>query len=61
MPLADQLVTLGAVGIGAAASYLATSFAERARHRRELSGRWEERRFEVYSAYITQAVRDRPR
>jgi hypothetical protein len=55
MPLADQLVTLGAVGIGAAASYLATSFAERARHRRELSGRWEERRFEIYSAYITQA------
>lgn len=54
MSIADQIVTLSAVVVGATASYLVTSLSERARYQLEVSNRWEDRRFEVYRDYISQ-------
>lgn len=54
MSIADQILTLSGVAVGATASFLATSLGERARFRRDFSSRWERRRFDAYSQYITQ-------
>jgi len=49
--LLDQLVTLLAVGVGAAGSYATTTLTERARWRRTQTERWHEKKFEVYARY----------
>lgn len=46
-----QLITLIAVLIGAAASYFATTSIERARHKRALETRWDERKLNAYIDY----------
>jgi hypothetical protein len=52
MTIASQLVTIGAVLVGAAASYAATTMAELGRFRRDLRIRWVERRLNSYADYI---------
>ncbi|MFJ6790358.1 hypothetical protein [Streptomyces angustmyceticus] len=47
----SQLVTLLGVLVGALTSYLSTTVAERARHRRMLETRWDERKLNVYVEY----------
>lgn len=49
----SQLVTLAGVLIGAVTSFLATSAAERARHRRAMATRWDERKLDTYLQYAT--------
>ncbi|MFD0313129.1 hypothetical protein [Streptomyces flavalbus] len=51
--MATQIVTLVGVLIGALTSYCATAVAERARFRRELATRWDERKLDTYIAYVT--------
>jgi hypothetical protein len=46
-----QLPALIGVVIGAAGSYLAVAFGDRARFRRERTVRWEDRRLEAYAAW----------
>ncbi|MGW4164644.1 hypothetical protein [Streptomyces sp. NPDC004788] len=46
-----QLVTLAGVLIGALTSYLATTMAERTRHRRAMATRWDERKLTTYIEY----------
>jgi hypothetical protein len=46
----SQIVTLVGVIVGALASYLATAGAERARHRRMMSTRWDERKLNAINA-----------
>jgi hypothetical protein len=48
-----QLITLLAVLLGAASSYLAVSATERTRYRRDLDQRWAERKLDAYMAYLT--------
>lgn len=48
-----QVVTLVGVLVGALTSYLATSSAERARHRRTLATRWDERKLNTYIEYAS--------
>lgn len=55
--LAEQLITVGAVLAGAAASYLTTRLSDRDRFRRELRIRWDERRLEAYVAYVDAVKR----
>jgi hypothetical protein len=50
--VAAQIFTLIGVVIGALASYLASSFNERARYRRELRRGWADKRLEVYGDFI---------
>jgi hypothetical protein len=52
-----QLVVLAGVIVGALASYLTTAATERARWKRTLDSRWDDRRVEAYAAY-GQAVRE---
>lgn len=52
-----QLVVLAGVIIGALASYLTTAATERARWKRTLDSRWDDRRVEAYAAY-GQAVKE---
>ena len=47
----QQLPALAGVVVGALASYLATSAAERARWRRSQSVRWDERRVDAYADF----------
>ncbi|WP_336047628.1 hypothetical protein [Streptomyces sp. CA2R101] len=47
----SQIVTLVGVLIGALTSYLSTTVAERARHRRTLETRWDERKLNTYIEY----------
>ncbi|MFE0187759.1 hypothetical protein [Streptomyces sp. NPDC058989] len=47
----SQIVTLVGVLIGALTSYLSTTVAERARHRRLLDTRWDERKLSIYVEY----------
>lgn len=49
--MAEQFVTLGAVILGAVLSFVAATFAERSRWRREQLSRWDERRLEAYESY----------
>jgi hypothetical protein len=51
--LAEQLVTVGAVLVGAAGSYLTSRLADRDRFRRDLLVRWDERRLDAYVLYVT--------
>ncbi|MER6114021.1 hypothetical protein [Streptomyces hirsutus] len=49
--MSGQLFTLIGVLVGAAASYVGGALMERARWRRQLSTRWDERRLESYLRY----------
>ena len=51
--VATQIITLIGVLIGAAASYFATTSIERARHRRALETRWDERKLNTYVDYVS--------
>jgi hypothetical protein len=53
----SQLLVLAGVIIGALASYLTTAATERARWKRALDSRWDERRVDAYASYA-QAVKD---
>jgi hypothetical protein len=53
----NQLLVLAGVIIGALASYLITAANERARWKRTLDSRWDDRRVEAYASYA-QAVKD---
>lgn len=46
-----QIVTLAGVLVGALTSFLATSMAERTRHRRTMATRWDERKLTTYIEY----------
>lgn len=51
---ATQIFTLVGVLIGALTSYFAAAaVAERARFRRELATRWDERKLDTYIEYVT--------
>ncbi len=51
--MTSQILTILGVLIGALTSYLSTSAAERARHRRALATRWDERKLDTYIEYAT--------
>ncbi|MGW7252888.1 hypothetical protein [Streptomyces sp. NPDC054834] len=51
--MATQIVTLVGVLIGALTSYLATATAERAKFRRTMATRWDERKLDTYIEYIS--------
>ncbi|MFC3577643.1 hypothetical protein ACFOZ0_31150 [Streptomyces yaanensis] len=51
--MATQIVTLVGVLIGALTSYLATAIAERAKFRRMMATRWDERKLDTYIEYIS--------
>ncbi|MFD8215201.1 hypothetical protein ACFV2U_16060 [Streptomyces sp. NPDC059697] len=51
--MATQIVTLVGVLIGALTSYLATATAERAKFRRTMTTRWDERKLDTYIEYIS--------
>jgi hypothetical protein len=55
--MSSQLLVLAGVIIGALASYLTTAATERARWRRALDSRWDDRRVDAYAAYA-QALKD---
>ena len=46
-----QIVTLLGVLVGALTSYLSVTMAERARHRRTMATRWDERKLNTYIEY----------
>ncbi|MEU7433216.1 hypothetical protein AB0B07_20670 [Streptomyces sioyaensis] len=49
----SQIVTLVGVLVGALTSYLSVSVAERAKHRRSMATRWDERKLNAYIEYAT--------
>ena len=49
--LLNQLPVLLGVIVGALGSYLTTSVTERARWKRALDSRWDDRRVEAYASY----------
>ncbi|WP_329190490.1 hypothetical protein [Streptomyces sp. NBC_01428] len=51
--MATQILTLIGVLIGALTSYLVTAAAERAKFRREMTTRWDERKLDTYIACVT--------
>jgi hypothetical protein len=51
--MATRIFTLVGVLIGALTSYLATAVAERAKFRREMTTRWDERKLDTYIEYVT--------
>ncbi|WP_331735409.1 hypothetical protein OG379_40710 (plasmid) [Streptomyces sp. NBC_01166] len=51
--MATQIFTLLGVLIGALTSYFATTMAERAKFRREMATRWDERKLDTYIDYLT--------
>lgn len=53
----SQLLVLAGVVIGALASYLTTAATERARWKRALDSRWDDRRVDAYASYA-QALKD---
>jgi hypothetical protein len=53
----SQLLVLAGVIVGALASYLTTAATERARWKRTLDSRWDDRRVDAYASYA-QAVKD---
>ena len=55
--VSSQLLVLAGVIVGALASYLTTAATERARWKRTLDSRWDDRRVEAYASYA-QAVKD---
>lgn len=48
----SQIVTLVGVLVGALTSYLSVTMAERARHRRTMETRWDERKLDTYIEYV---------
>ncbi|MEU6629292.1 hypothetical protein ABZ905_13525 [Streptomyces parvus] len=50
--MATQIFTLVGVLIGALTSYFATTIAERAKFRREMATRWDERKLDTYIEYL---------
>lgn len=54
--LATQLVTVLAVVLGSAMTYLANHLTERSRFKRELVVRWDDRKLDAYAEYVA-AVR----
>lgn len=57
MALAEQLVTVGAVLVGAGGSYLTSRLTDRDRFERDLRVRWDDRRLDSYTAYIVAIKR----
>jgi hypothetical protein len=55
--LLNQVLVLLGVIIGALGSYLATAATERARWRRALDSRWDDRRVEAYASYAQSVKR----
>jgi hypothetical protein len=55
MGFAEQLVTVGAVLAGGAASYVVGRLTDRDRFRRDLKIRWDERRLDAYADYASAA------
>lgn len=55
--VSSQLLVLAGVIVGALASYLTTAATERARWKRTLDSRWDDRRVEAYASY-GRAVKD---
>ena len=53
--MASQIITLSAVLLGAFMSYLATTLAERSRHRKALALEWRQRKLESYRQYLVDA------
>ncbi|WP_433663597.1 hypothetical protein ACQPW1_16600 [Nocardia sp. CA-128927] len=51
--MAAQLITLAGVIVGALATFLSTSLADRSRFRRVLETRWDERKLDVYAEYVS--------
>ncbi|KDQ68450.1 hypothetical protein [Streptomyces sp. NTK 937] len=51
--MATQIFTLVGVLIGALTSYFATTVAERAKFRRAMATRWDERKLDTYIGYLT--------
>ena len=51
--MATQIVTLVGVLIGALTSYLATAIAERAKFRRTMATRWDEKKLDTYIEYLS--------
>ncbi|MFI9493336.1 MULTISPECIES: hypothetical protein [Streptomyces] len=51
--MATQIFTLVGVLIGALTSYFATTVAERAKFRRAMATRWDERKLDTYIEYLT--------
>lgn len=51
--MSAQLITLAGVIVGALASFLSTSWADRSRFRRVLETRWDERKLDVYAEYVS--------
>jgi hypothetical protein len=51
--MVTQVITLIGVLIGALASFLATAMAERAKFRREIATRWDERKLDAYIQYTS--------
>ncbi|MEU9922384.1 hypothetical protein AB0H51_14030 [Streptomyces griseoluteus] len=51
--MASQIMTLVGVLLGALTSFVAASMAERARFRRTLATRWDERKLDTYIEYIS--------
>ncbi|MFF0788684.1 hypothetical protein [Streptomyces spiralis] len=49
----SQIVTLAGVLVGALTSYLSVTMAERARHRRTMATRWDQRKLDTYIEYGT--------
>ncbi|GAA5006686.1 hypothetical protein [Streptomyces siamensis] len=47
----SQIVTLVGVLVGALTSYLSVTMAERARHRRTMATRWDQRKLDTYIEY----------
>lgn len=62
--MTTQIITLIGVFIGAAVSYFATTATERARHKRAMETRWDERKLNIYADYgsavkqVNRAARD---
>ena len=53
MGIAGQVVAVMAVLAGAAASYIATRLSDRARYARDLAIRWDQRRLDAYSSFMS--------
>ncbi|MBQ0830849.1 hypothetical protein [Streptomyces tagetis] len=51
--MVTQIITLVGVLIGALASFVATTVAERAKFRREMATRWDERKLDAYIQYTS--------
>ncbi len=54
MEVGQQLLTISAVLLGAAMTYVTNTLAERRRLRHELHTRWDDRKLDAYGDYIDQ-------